>query len=98
MSPPTSRDAPLGHLRYIPLSYNTADSHASALRLVLSLIPHWEQEEGQIEFIRFKDGITNTVGMLHGSSYTQTKRTLSVLITAPESGEKEAWPYGGTNR
>lgn len=97
MSPPTSLDAPLGQLRYIPLSYNTADSHASAIRLVLSLFPHWEQEPGQIEFIRFKDGITNTVSMLHGSSCTHTKRTLSVLLTALESGEKEAWTYGGTN-
>lgn len=48
-------------LRYIPLSYNAADSQTSALRLVLSLHPEWEHEEGKIEFIRFKDGITNTV-------------------------------------
>ncbi|KAK2807399.1 hypothetical protein FQN51_003225 [Onygenales sp. PD_10] len=52
-----------GHasLRYIPLSYNHADSQASALRLVLTLNPHWEHAEGKIEFIRFTDGITNTL-------------------------------------
>ncbi|KKZ65551.1 ethanolamine kinase [[Emmonsia] crescens] len=52
-----------GHasLRYIPLSYNQADSQASALRLVLTLNPHWEHSEGNIEFIRFTDGITNTL-------------------------------------
>ena len=48
-------------LRHIPLSYNNADSVPSALRLVLTLYPDWERAEGEIEFIRFKDGITNTV-------------------------------------
>ncbi|KAL1962865.1 hypothetical protein VTN77DRAFT_9140 [Rasamsonia byssochlamydoides] len=50
-----------GSLRYIPLSYNHADSQASALRLVLSLNPHWEGPGNQIEFVRFTDGITNTL-------------------------------------
>lgn len=48
-------------LRHIPLSYNNADSQSSALRLVLTLLPEWEHGEGPIEFIRFTDGITNTV-------------------------------------
>ena len=48
-------------LRRISLSYNNADSYASALRLVLALFPDWEHAKGEIEFIRFKDGITNTV-------------------------------------
>jgi len=48
-------------LRYIPLSYNNADSHTSALRLILTLFPKWEHDNGQIEFIRFTDGITNTL-------------------------------------
>ncbi|KAL1983879.1 hypothetical protein VTN96DRAFT_9803 [Rasamsonia emersonii] len=48
-------------LRYIPLSYNHADSQASALRLVLSLNPDWEGPGNQIEFVRFTDGITNTL-------------------------------------
>lgn len=48
-------------LRYIPLSYNHADSQASALRLVLALNPQWEHAAGKIEFVRFTDGITNTV-------------------------------------
>ncbi|EEP81025.1 conserved hypothetical protein [Uncinocarpus reesii 1704] len=52
-----------GHVsvRYIPLSYNHADSQASALRLVLALRPEWEHAEGKIEFVRFTDGITNTL-------------------------------------
>ncbi|MCJ1399479.1 hypothetical protein MMC11_002681 [Xylographa trunciseda] len=48
-------------LRRISLSYNNADSYASALRLVLALFPDWEHTKGEIEFIRFKDGITNTL-------------------------------------
>ncbi|KAL3470596.1 kinase-like domain-containing protein [Aspergillus californicus] len=47
--------------RYIAKSYNHADSQASALRLVLTLNPHWEGPENQIEFVRFTDGITNTL-------------------------------------
>lgn len=48
-------------LRYIPLSYSPADSQASALRLILTLNPDWEGPENKIEFVRFTDGITNTV-------------------------------------
>lgn len=48
-------------LRHIPLSYNNADSHTSALRLILTLFPDWEHDDGKIEFIRFTDGITNTL-------------------------------------
>lgn len=48
--------------RRLPLSHNSADSQASALRLVLTLFPDWETADGKVEFIRFKEGITNTVG------------------------------------
>ncbi|KAL4917611.1 kinase-like domain-containing protein [Aspergillus aurantiobrunneus] len=47
--------------RYIPQSYNHADSQASALRLILTLNPHWEGPENKVEFVRFTDGITNTL-------------------------------------
>lgn len=48
-------------LRYIPLTYDHADSQASALRLVLSIKPEWEGPDNNIQFVRFTDGITNTV-------------------------------------
>ncbi|KAJ5243103.1 uncharacterized protein N7469_001430 [Penicillium citrinum] len=48
-------------LRYIPLSYSPADSQATALRLILTLFPDWEGPENKIEFVRFTDGITNTL-------------------------------------
>lgn len=46
-------------VRFIPLTYNQADSQTSALRLILTLRPEWE--DGNIEFVRFTDGITNTL-------------------------------------
>ena len=64
---------PADQLRFIPLTYNNADSHTSALRLVLSLLPDWEFGEGQIEFIRFTDGITNTVGSKGARKTGETK-------------------------
>ena len=48
-------------IRSLPLAYHVEDSDASATRLVLALLPEWGQADGKIEFIRFKDGITNTV-------------------------------------
>lgn len=54
-------DNALSSFRYIPLSYNHADSQTSALRLVLALNPDWEGPGNNVEFVRFTDGITNTV-------------------------------------
>lgn len=59
MSKPTT-DSSLD-VRHIPLSYHKEDSDASATRLVVALYPDWQTSEGKIEFVRFTDGITNTV-------------------------------------
>lgn len=48
-------------VRFIPLTYSPSDSHSSALRLILSLFPEWEHTSGTIKFVRFTDGITNTL-------------------------------------
>lgn len=48
-------------VRFVPLTYNPAESQTSALRLVLSILPDWEHTDGSIEFVRFTDGITNTL-------------------------------------
>lgn len=48
-------------IRHIDLLYNGADSQESALSLILALRPEWEETKNTIEFVRFKDGITNTV-------------------------------------
>ena len=64
MSEPAESNGAHERLRYIPLSYNNEFSEKSALALVFSLRPEWEHLEGPIEIVRFKDGITNTVGFL----------------------------------
>ena len=82
-------------LRFIPLSYNNADSQTSALRLVLTLFPNWEYDDGKIEFIRFTDGITNTVIFTH--TLVVAKYLLNKVL-AVESSEEEARLYRRTDR
>jgi len=60
MSPLSFCPGICGEIRQIPLSYDK-ESEISALRLILALFPGWEHDEGAIDFIPFKDGITNTV-------------------------------------
>ena len=57
---PEKHDA--ARFRRISLAYSNDDSHASALRLILTLKPEWEAVKETIGFVRFTDGITNTVG------------------------------------
>lgn len=61
----TSSDAANGFspssLRAIHLSYDNSRSEESARELVVALNPEWESAPGPIEFVKFKDGITNTV-------------------------------------
>ena len=49
------------HVRFLPLSYDSQDSRASALRLVLAVRPGWADNAEDIELVRFTDGITNTL-------------------------------------
>ena len=68
-------------LRYIPLSYSPANSQSSALRLILTLIPEWEGPDNKIEFVRFTEGITNTVCLSTGAPFAVRSRgeTVSAL-------------------
>ncbi|KAM0520211.1 hypothetical protein ACHAPE_003491 [Trichoderma viride] len=60
MSPAaTTSGAAHGHVRFLPITYDGSDSQESALRLIQSLFPQWTRDD--IEFIRFTDGITNTL-------------------------------------
>lgn len=45
----------------IPQNYDGSDSDASARRLILALRPEWSSEDSNIEFVRFTEGITNTL-------------------------------------
>ncbi|KAL2122509.1 hypothetical protein VTJ04DRAFT_2964 [Mycothermus thermophilus] len=49
------------HIRFIPLSYDSANSEASALKLVFAIRPDWKDADSKVEFVRFTDGITNTL-------------------------------------
>ncbi|KAI0882718.1 kinase-like protein [Annulohypoxylon maeteangense] len=51
----------LGQLRHIPLSYDSENPDSSARALILALRPEWSSPDSKIEFISFKDGITNTL-------------------------------------
>lgn len=55
---------PYDSIRNIALSYDHTNSHTSALDLILTLRPEWRECQDTIEFVRFTDGITNTVGLL----------------------------------
>jgi len=61
MSPRSTTGDASEDLQHIALSYNNAESEATALKLVFALYPHWQHQEGEVEFVRFTDGITNTV-------------------------------------
>ncbi|KAJ2981231.1 hypothetical protein NQ176_g2154 [Zarea fungicola] len=49
-----------GHVRFIPCTYNPADSEASARKLIFTIAPQWAKDD-YVEFVRFTDGITNTL-------------------------------------
>lgn len=48
-------------VRFVASSYDSQDSHNSAVRLILAVRPEWASEDSSIEFVRFTDGITNTL-------------------------------------
>ncbi|KAI0391169.1 kinase-like protein [Xylariaceae sp. FL0594] len=53
--------ASAGQIHYIPLSYDPSDDESSARQLILSLRPEWSSPDSRLEFVRFTDGITNTL-------------------------------------
>ena len=61
MSPENAPFDPYESIRYIPAHYDYEDSHNSALNLILTLRPEWRETKQTLEFVRFTDGITNTV-------------------------------------
>ncbi|KAK1963739.1 choline/ethanolamine kinase [Colletotrichum sublineola] len=51
----------LPNVRTLPLFYDSEDSQQSATRLILTVRPDWASDDSNIEFVRFTDGITNTL-------------------------------------
>lgn len=58
---PAATPYEVGGVRYIPLTYDSQDSQSSALKLILTLVPEWGHGDSHVEFVRFTDGITNTL-------------------------------------
>lgn len=46
---------------FLPLRYDSNNSESSARQLVLALRPDWQLPDSNLEFVRFTDGITNTL-------------------------------------
>ncbi|KPM38121.1 hypothetical protein AK830_g8437 [Neonectria ditissima] len=66
MSPSASngqagQDGQNSHVPFLPLTYDSHDSQNSALKLILTLAPDWASEDSRVDFVRFTDGITNTL-------------------------------------
>lgn len=79
----------VGHVRFISLEYDSGDSDASALQLVTELRPEWKAPGSRIEFVRFTEGITNTllkaVNKIEGVSKEEMDRD-AVLLRAYGNG------------
>ncbi|KAL6920144.1 hypothetical protein FSST1_004170 [Fusarium sambucinum] len=58
-SSPASLD--FGHVPFLDLAYDNNESNDSALKLILTLMPDWASEDSNVDFVRFTDGITNTL-------------------------------------
>lgn len=78
-----------GRIRYIPHSYDGASSEASALQLVTALRPEWKEAGSNVQFVRFTDGITNTllkaVNLREGLSKEQVDNE-AILLRAYGNG------------
>lgn len=58
---PNGQNGSAVHVRFVSSSYDSQDSESSALRLILAVRPEWAGQDSKIEFVRFTDGITNTL-------------------------------------
>ncbi|KAG7421459.1 kinase-like domain-containing protein [Fusarium sp. MPI-SDFR-AT-0072] len=56
---PTNLD--FGHVPFLDLAYDNNESQDSARKLILTLMPDWASQDSNVEFVRFTDGITNTL-------------------------------------
>lgn len=58
---PNGQNGSASHVRFVSSSYDSQESEQSATRLILAVRPDWAGEGSKIEFVRFTDGITNTL-------------------------------------
>lgn len=60
-SAPNGASIVMPRVPILPLSYDSSDSQASALRLIHAVRPEWDSPTSNVKFVRFTDGITNTL-------------------------------------
>ena len=46
---------------FFPITFDNSDADGSALKLAYAFDPTWKESEGEVEVVRFTDGITNTL-------------------------------------
>ena len=46
---------------FLPITFDNSDADNSALKLAYAFNPTWKDSEGEVEIVRFTDGITNTL-------------------------------------
>ena len=83
-------------LTFIPLTFSPGDSTASATHLILTLFPEWKAKD--LEFVRFTDGITNTLLKCVHTTTTIDSETRKETSSVDEKESVLLRAYGkGTN-
>src|ERR1700761_8939345 len=57
---PPRVDSPMA-IPYLPITFDNERADESALELAYAFNPSWKTSEGEVEIVRFTDGITNTL-------------------------------------
>ncbi|KAF3922447.1 hypothetical protein AA313_de0206686 [Arthrobotrys entomopaga] len=83
-------------LTFLPLTFSQADANACATHLILTLFPDWDP--AHLDFIRFTDGITNTLLKCVHKQISTDPSTGQEKVTINESESALLRAYGkGTN-
>lgn len=53
-------DSPMA-VPFLPMTFDNSDADNSAMKLAYAFNPSWKEEPGEVEIVRFTDGITNTL-------------------------------------
>lgn len=79
-SAPNGASTVMPRVPILPFSYDSSDSQGSALRLIHAVRPEWDSPASNVKFVRFTDGITNTL----------LKAVNDVKGATPEEVDREA--------
>lgn len=89
-------DSEEGGLTFLPLTFVPADANTCATHLILTLFPDWNPAD--LDFVRFTDGITNTLLKCVHKTVTTDETTGQEVVTIDETESALLRAYGkGTN-